>query len=122
MTDLNKLYAIIDGKTPGPWRFKFISDAPDRVVCNESTYEIDLGDETIHNTPYYNSAPQRLEDARFIAAIGTVAPELKELIQATEALDREETTPVPDSVMRRHCRARLHVALAKLKTVVREGL
>ncbi len=88
MTDLDKLYAVMDGKTRGPWEISPVGQLPTVKLPTDVKWRANIPEEVWTCDDPLDGCDEVChewkQNAVFIAAMGTLAPEIKALIQAAE--------------------------------------
>lgn len=86
---LEEIEKLCDEATAGPWEFRSKDgDESSSEYCG--TYSVgpddveDYNNWIIDDTKYYNTAPSRIEDAKFIAASRELMPKLLAVAKAAE--------------------------------------
>lgn len=96
--NLKEMEKLCNDATPGPWIFR--SKDPDDP-CSDLFGKYSVGPDPenystwiIDDTKYYPTAPERIEDARFIAASRDLMPKLIAVAKAAKAyrdeMDKDE--------------------------------
>lgn len=93
MTNLEKLAAIFEARTPGPWDFDMCGDVY-TLAKTEYLSEADLHMfKRIGSTAFFRAEPNA--DSQFIATAGSIADEVMGVLKAAYRVHHWEDSPDP---------------------------
>jgi hypothetical protein len=104
MTDLRKLYAAIEGRTKGPWRYAQLLDGIEaRALLDGGGYHFGQIDD--------------IQNGEFIATIGTCADQIAAVLRAVVAQDEDQLVNAAYNI---NLAQKVHEALAALAALDNE--